>query len=226
MSKNPFRLTKLTDIKPYERNPRVISQAAVDAVAKSIQAFGFRQPIVVDKDGIILAGHTRYKAACQLGLAEVPVVWASDITDLQAKGYRIADNKTAELSAWDRDGLDAEIKELAGTEIDLNALGVSDWELERILQEPEPEPSGLPLDEAPSSPAAPANINAPTTEEAPPAVSAVQPGFNLAELPPLDVVRTLVVRYTPEMADRLAKCFDISEDVLKSGVLELSELWD
>lgn len=135
----PYRMTPLTDIKPYAHNPRIIPQAAVDAVARSIQAFGFRQPIVVDGNGVILAGHTRYKAAQQLGLGEVPVVWQTDITDLQARGYRIADNKVAELSAWDRDALDAEVRELADLgDIDIGAVGLADWELERILREDEP----------------------------------------------------------------------------------------
>lgn len=132
----PYRMTALGDIKPYDRNPRIIPQAAVDAVARSIQAFGFRQPIVVDGDGVILAGHTRYKAAQQLGMSEVPVVWQTDITDIQARGYRIADNKVAELSAWDRDALDAEVRELADLgDIDIGAVGLADWELERILAE-------------------------------------------------------------------------------------------
>lgn len=135
----PYRMTALTDIKPYEHNPRIIPQAAVDAVARSIQAFGFRQPIVVDGNGVILAGHTRYKAAQQLGMAEVPVVWQTDITDIQARGYRIADNKVAELSAWDRDALDTEVRELADLgDIDIGAVGLADWELERILREDEP----------------------------------------------------------------------------------------
>lgn len=133
----PFRMTKLSEIRPYERNPRIISQAAVDAVAKSIEAFGFRQPIVVDGRGVILAGHTRYKAAQQLGLAEVPVVWQTDITDIQARGYRIADNKTAEIAAWDRDALDVEVRELAGIDADVvDSLGMPDWELRRILDDP------------------------------------------------------------------------------------------
>lgn len=132
----PYKLTKLSEIRPYERNPRIIPQAAVDAVAKSIAAFGFRQPIVVDGDGVILAGHTRYKAAQQLGLTEVPVVWQTDITPIQARGYRIADNKTAEIAAWDRDALDAEIKDFSGqADADLDALGLSSWELDRILHE-------------------------------------------------------------------------------------------
>lgn len=132
----PYRLTKIDEIKPYDRNPRIIPQAAVDAVAKSIQAFGFRQPIVVDGNGVILAGHTRYRAALQLGLSEVPVVWQTDISAIQAQGYRIADNKTAELSAWDRDALDTEVRDIAAQcDADLAALGLADWELERILQE-------------------------------------------------------------------------------------------
>lgn len=153
----PYRMTALADIKPYDRNPRIIPQSAVDAVARSIQAFGFRQPIVVDGNGVILAGHTRYKAAQQLGMAEVPVVWQTDITDIQARGYRIADNKVAELSAWDRDALDAEVRELADLgDIDIGAVGLADWELERILREDEPT-HGAP-------------------EEAPPSYSQTRPG--------------------------------------------------
>lgn len=146
----PYRMTALADIKPYDRNPRIIPQAAVDAVAKSIQAFGFRSPIIVDRDGVILAGHTRYKAAQQLGLAEVPVVWQTDITDIQARGYRIADNKVAELSAWDRDALDLEVRELADLgDTDLDALGLADWELERILAD-DSGGVGLPEETPPS----------------------------------------------------------------------------
>lgn len=137
MAKQPYRMTKLADIRPYEHNPRIITQAAVDAVARSIQAFGFRQPIIVDGNGVILAGHTRYKAAQQLGLTEVPVVWQTDITDLQARGYRIADNKTAEISAWDRDALDDEVRQIAAQygDFDVKDLGLSDWEIQRILND-------------------------------------------------------------------------------------------
>lgn len=153
----PYKMTKLSEIRPYDRNPRIIPQAAVDAVAKSIAAFGFRQPIVVDGHGVILAGHTRYRAAQQLGLTEVPVVWQSDITDIQARGYRIADNKTAEIAAWDRDALDMEVRELA--EMDdgaLASLGMSDWELERILHDCATDAGTVPDGAcAPSVPAAP-----------------------------------------------------------------------
>ena len=172
----PYKMTKLSEIRPYDRNPRIIPQAAVDAVARSIQAFGFRQPIVVDGHGVILAGHTRYRAAQQLGLAEVPVVWQTDITDIQARGYRIADNKTAEIAAWDRDALDAEVRELAGMDdIALASLGMSDWELDRILQDCAAD-ADIPSDGACtlSAPAAqPATVVTPPDTQAPPPVPVV-----------------------------------------------------
>src|SRR5271163_3649522 len=89
-------------IRPYENNPRLNDAAvdAVDAVAKSIREFGFRQPIVVDEDGVIVVGHVRHKAALKLGLTEVPVHVAVGLTKAQVKAYRLADNQTAQLSSW------------------------------------------------------------------------------------------------------------------------------
>src|SRR3954467_15568559 len=87
-------------VKPYDKNPR-INDAAVDAVARSLQEFGWRQPIVVDEAGVIIVGHTRYKAALKLGYTEVPVHVATGLSPAQARAYRIADNQTAALSAWD-----------------------------------------------------------------------------------------------------------------------------
>lgn len=176
----PYKMTKLSEIRPYGRNPRIIPQAAVDAVAKSIAAYGFRQPIVVDGRGVILAGHTRYKAAQQLGLAEVPVVWQTDITEIQARGYRIADNKTAEIAAWDRDALDAEVRELAGMDDSaLASLGMSDWELDRILHDCAAEADIL-TDVActPSTPSAqPQTVVTPRTDtQAPPPVPVANQG--------------------------------------------------
>ena len=95
-----IELRKLSDIKPYPGNPRQ-NDAAVDAVAASIKEFGFRQPIVVDSEGVIICGHTRYKAAQKLGLEKVPVHVAKDLPPEQIRAYRIADNKTADLAAWD-----------------------------------------------------------------------------------------------------------------------------
>src|SRR5438132_9664016 len=94
----------ITSIRPYDKNPR-INDAAVDAVAASIKEFGFRQPIVVDEEGTIIVGHTRYKAAIKLGMKEVPVHVAVGLSPEQAKAYRLADNQTATLSTWDNDRL-------------------------------------------------------------------------------------------------------------------------
>ncbi len=109
-------------LKPYENNPRN-NDGAVDAVANSIREFGFRQPIVVDKDDVIVVGHTRWKAAMKLGLAEVPVHVAGDLTPEQARAYRLADNRTAELAEWDKDALRIEIGELQALDIDPAFLG-------------------------------------------------------------------------------------------------------
>jgi len=125
-------LVPVDQIRPYERNPRR-NDAAVAAVAGSIREFGFQQPIVVDEKGIIIAGHTRYKAAIQLGLQEVPVVVASDLTPAQIKAYRIADNKLGELAEWDLDLLPEELAELEAAHVDLDLLGFGDAELTELL---------------------------------------------------------------------------------------------
>ena len=91
---------KISEVKPYENNPRD-NDSAVGGVAESIKQFGWQQPIVVDKDNVIIVGHTRYKAAKELGLKEVPVVVASKLTPEQVKAYRLADNKTGEQAIWD-----------------------------------------------------------------------------------------------------------------------------
>jgi site-specific DNA-methyltransferase (adenine-specific) len=91
---------RLDEITPYENNPR-INDGAVDAVAESIKAYGWKVPIVVDSDGVIVTGHTRYKAARKLGLEKVPCVIASDLTPEQCRAFRIADNKTSDFSIWD-----------------------------------------------------------------------------------------------------------------------------
>ena len=122
----------LSDIKPYPNNPRV-NDAAVDAVAKSIQEFGFRVPLVVDKEGVIVCGHTRYKAALKLGLEKVPVHVAKDLTPEQIKAYRIADNKTAELAEWNYELLPIELSELKAADFDLQFLGFSKDELAKLM---------------------------------------------------------------------------------------------
>ena len=99
---------KIAEIKPYEKNPRK-NDNAVDAVASSISQFGFKVPVVIDKDNVIVCGHTRYKAAKKLGLEKVPCVVADDLTDEQIKAYRLADNKVSELAEWDIDLLGEEL---------------------------------------------------------------------------------------------------------------------
>src|SRR5258708_39346110 len=143
----------INDIKPYESNPRV-NDAAVDAVAKSIQKFGWRQPIVVDKDGVIVVGHTRYKAALKLGLETVPVHVAADLTPAQAKAYRIADNQTATLSQWDDDKLPLELAALQEMNFDMDLTGFSADELLRLLGSETNDGQGDP-DAVPEPPDAP-----------------------------------------------------------------------
>ncbi len=127
-----IELRKLSEIKPYEKNPR-LNDEAVGAVAESIREFGFRQPIVVDTEGVIIVGHTRYKAALKLGLEKAPVHVAKDLTAEQIKAYRIADNKTNELSDWNYDLLPIELAELQGMNYDLGLLGFDQDELAKLL---------------------------------------------------------------------------------------------
>jgi DNA modification methylase len=122
----------LTAIRLYENNPRV-NDPAVDAVAASIREFGFRQPLVVDEQGIIIVGHTRYKAAVKLGLTTVPVHVAIGLSPAQAKAYRLADNQTARLSNWDYDRLPLELAELQQLDFDLHLTGFSADELLQLL---------------------------------------------------------------------------------------------
>lgn len=110
----------IQDVKPYPNNPRD-NDAGVDAVANSIKEFGWQQPIVVDKDNVIIVGHTRYKAAKKLGMDKVPVVVADKLTDEQVKAYRLADNKTGELTDWDDDLLNDELDDIL--DIDMSDFG-------------------------------------------------------------------------------------------------------
>ncbi|MCB9852840.1 MAG: ParB N-terminal domain-containing protein [Phycisphaerales bacterium] len=125
-------LWPIDKVKPYESNPRK-NDKAVDAVAESIQKFGFRQPVVVDDNGVIVVGHTRWKAAQKLELKKVPVHVATGMSAEDAKAYRIADNKSNELAEWDLELLPVELADLKGAGIDLNLLGFDDDELANLL---------------------------------------------------------------------------------------------
>ena len=123
--------TDINEIKPYNKNPRN-NAYSVAKVADSIAEFGFRQPIVVDEDMIVLAGHTRLLASKQLGLKQVPVHIAEVLTNAQKKAYRIMDNKSSEDSEWDKDLLNLEIKDLIEDNYDLNMTGFTPEQIEAL----------------------------------------------------------------------------------------------
>lgn len=122
---------KLADIRPYDNNPR-LNDAAVPAVAESLKKFGWQQPIVIDRKGVIVCGHTRYKAALELGMKTVPCKYADELTDEEITAYRLADNKTAELSEWDAEKMNEELAKIAS--FDISAFG-----FEPFLEKEEPE---------------------------------------------------------------------------------------
>lgn len=132
---------KIADIHPYDHNPRN-NDAAVESVARSIQEFGFRNPIILDADHVIIAGHTRLRAAISLGMTEVPCVIATDLTPEQVKAFRIADNKTAEIAEWNYELLPLEIKDLQTSNFDLSLLGFDLTELEKMLLDEPVETDG------------------------------------------------------------------------------------
>lgn len=127
---------ELAKIIPYDKNPRN-AETAVDAVAESIREFGFRQPIVVDKDFVIVAGHARYFAAIRLGIDTVPVHVAKELSPEQIRAYRLADNKTAELAGWDDDLLAQEIVALSSSELDLAKFGFDQTFLDSLSDQVE-----------------------------------------------------------------------------------------
>ena len=126
---------KVSDLIEYENNPRK-NDDAVSAVARSIKEFGFKVPVIIDSNNVIIAGHTRVKACKQLGILEVPCVIADDLTEDQIKAFRLADNKTAELAEWDLDKLN---EELMFIDMDMSQFGFEDLEneLERDVLEDE-----------------------------------------------------------------------------------------
>jgi len=148
-----IEIADISSIKPYENNPRKLSETAIEKVAMSLKEYGFRQPIVVDKDRVIVAGHTRFRASKKLGLKQVPVSIIDNLTEEQINAYRIADNRTAEESEWDNELLKMEIKELEAKDFKLDLLGFNDDQLNDILFE---EKQGLTdEDEVPEAPEEP-----------------------------------------------------------------------
>lgn len=127
---------KLSDITPYENNPRN-NDEAVEPVAESIKEFGFKVPIIIDKDNVIVAGHTRYKAAKKLKLNTVPCIRADDLTEEQIRAFRLADNKVSEIATWDMDLLELELDGISDIDMslfDFNEIEEIPDELEREVE--------------------------------------------------------------------------------------------
>ena len=120
MIKMEIERIKIEDIKPYENNPRH-NDEAVEGVKESIKQFGFKIPIVIDKNNVIVCGHTRYKASVALGLNEIPCIRADDLTENQIKAFRIADNKVSEVAEWDIEKLQIELEDIS---IDMSSFGI------------------------------------------------------------------------------------------------------
>lgn len=142
MKRLEIKYINIKDIKPYKKNPRKNEQA-IPYVTESIKQFGFKNPIIIDKNNIIICGHTRYRSAEQLGLKEIPCVYADDLTDEQVKAFRIADNKVSEKATWDFDLLNDELSEIL--DIDMDLLGFDDnieleEEKKEIVEDEIPEP--------------------------------------------------------------------------------------
>lgn len=119
---------KVVELVPYENNPRNNAEA-VEYVANSIREFGFKNPIIIDRNNVIVAGHTRLLAAKSLGMETVPCIMADDLTDEQVRAFRIADNKVSEFSTWEQAMLDLELIEL-GPAIDMSQFGFPTVEIE------------------------------------------------------------------------------------------------
>lgn len=129
---------KLSHLVEYDNNPRN-NDGAVDAVAASIREFGFKVPVIVDGDNVIVAGHTRVKAARKLGMSAVPCIIADDLTPEQIKAFRLADNKVGELAGWDWSKLEDELAEL---EMDMSLFGFhteEEVDIDSFFEEHEPK---------------------------------------------------------------------------------------
>ena len=123
---------KTEDLIPYVNNPRN-NENAVDKVASSIAEFGFKNPIIIDKNNVVINGHTRLLASKKLGLKEVPVIKADDLTEAQVKAFRIADNKTSEYAEWNGELLKLELEQLEGMNFDLECTGFDMDDIEQML---------------------------------------------------------------------------------------------
>ena len=134
MVKSKITYVNIEEVFPYADNPRNNTAEAIDKVAFSIREYGFRNPIIVNKENTILCGHTRYYAAKKLNLNEVPIIKVTDLTPKQERGFRIADNKVSEYSGWDMDVLTKELEQLQEMDFDLSLTGFEMDELDSLLE--------------------------------------------------------------------------------------------
>ena len=127
MDKLKIEYVDINNIKPYKKNPRK-NDEAIPYVMESIKQFGFKNPVILDKDNVIVAGHTRIESAKRLGITEIPCIYADDLTDEQIKAFRLADNKVAEIAEWDIDLLDTELD-------DILDIDMTDFGFEKTIEE-------------------------------------------------------------------------------------------
>ena len=137
---------KLGELIPYENNPR-INDEAVKYVAESIKQFGWKVPMVIDENNIIVSGHTRYKAAQELGIEEVPCIIADDLTEEQIKAFRLADNKVGEIAQWDMGKLELELEELDFDMGDFGFIELADLDVDNFFEDAEPKAEEEPEEE-------------------------------------------------------------------------------
>lgn len=138
-------LVDIDELKPYENNPR-LNDNAVGNVAWSLKEYGWQQPIVVDADHVIIAGHTRWLAAKELGMEQVPITIADDLSKDQVRAYRVADNKLHELSKWNDDLLSSELAALDMADVDLESMGFSKNDLTKLLDGDDGGDDGIDID--------------------------------------------------------------------------------
>ena len=129
MKKIEIKYIPINDIKPYKNNPR-LNEDAIPYVMNSIKEFGFKNPIILDKNNVIVAGHTRLESAKRLDMKEVPVIYADDLSEEQVKAFRLADNKVAEKSLWDYTKLDEELDSILDIDMSMFDFDINTDDLE------------------------------------------------------------------------------------------------
>lgn len=183
--KHVIEYIKVTDLKHYARNARTHSEAQIAQLIASIREFGFTNPVLVDENNELIAGHGRTTAAAQMGLADVPAIRLSGLTDAQKKALRLADNRLALNAAWDEELLRIELDELVSLDYDLDLMGFDEAEIEILLGDDWADaptaPEGIqgePQDFAPaqSSPTPEQNTAEPLNNQAPAQAAPSQPG--------------------------------------------------